>query len=103
MSGFAGLFSSDGKPQDEKLLQRMAERLAFRGPDATVIRIEGGRGLLLHKASYRPGRAYGRVPGGHRAGGETRCRGRRSGMRAGSSVAFGVPRGRQASICNRDE
>jgi len=37
MSGFAGIISSDGRPPDPKLLQRVANALAFRGPDATQI------------------------------------------------------------------
>ena len=43
VSGFAGVVSTDGAPPDENLLKRMAERLAFRGPDGT--RISTGRGL----------------------------------------------------------
>ena len=37
MSGFAGIISPDGSPPEHALLQRMAARLAFRGPDATYI------------------------------------------------------------------
>lgn len=37
MSGFAGMVSLDGAPPDTRLLERMAEKLAFRGPDGTHI------------------------------------------------------------------
>jgi asparagine synthase (glutamine-hydrolysing) len=35
MSGFAGVVSADGGAPDAKLIERMAERLVFRGPDGT--------------------------------------------------------------------
>ena len=47
MSGFAGVVSSDGAPVDAELLRRMAERLAFRGPDATVARVLDGAGFCF--------------------------------------------------------
>jgi asparagine synthase (glutamine-hydrolysing) len=47
MSGFAGVVSSDGAPVDAGLLGRMAERLAFRGPDATAVRILDGAGFCF--------------------------------------------------------
>jgi asparagine synthase (glutamine-hydrolysing) len=37
VSGFAGVVSLDGAPPDAQLLERMAERLAFRGPGGTHI------------------------------------------------------------------
>jgi asparagine synthase (glutamine-hydrolysing) len=37
MSGFAGIVSADGGTPDAKLIERMAEHLAFRGPDATQV------------------------------------------------------------------
>jgi asparagine synthase (glutamine-hydrolysing) len=37
MSGFAGIIHTDGAAPEPSLLQRMAEQLAFRGPDATQI------------------------------------------------------------------
>jgi asparagine synthase (glutamine-hydrolysing) len=37
MSGFAGIVSAEGRTPDAKLIERMAERLAFRGPDATQV------------------------------------------------------------------
>ncbi|MGH9743789.1 MAG: asparagine synthetase B family protein [Candidatus Acidiferrum sp.] len=47
MSGFAGIVSCDGAPPDARLLERMAERLAFRGPDATQIWCSGGAGFCF--------------------------------------------------------
>jgi len=37
MSGFAGIVCMDGSAPDPRLLERMAARLTFRGPDATHI------------------------------------------------------------------
>jgi asparagine synthetase B (glutamine-hydrolysing) len=45
MSGFAGVVSADGGTPDAKLIERMAERLAFRGPDATQIWTSPGAGF----------------------------------------------------------
>jgi asparagine synthase (glutamine-hydrolysing) len=47
MSGFAGMVSLDGAPADAQLLQRMAERLAFRGPDGTHITTKPGAGFCF--------------------------------------------------------
>jgi len=47
MSGFAGIVSLDGAPADAQLLQRMAERLAFRGPDGTHITTKPGAGFCF--------------------------------------------------------
>ncbi|HXL22000.1 MAG TPA: asparagine synthase-related protein [Candidatus Dormibacteraeota bacterium] len=47
MSGFAGVVSSDGAPVDAGLLGRMAEQLAFRGPDASAVRILDGAGFCF--------------------------------------------------------
>jgi asparagine synthase (glutamine-hydrolysing) len=47
MSGFAGVVSSDGEPIARELLGRMAEALAFRGPDATVARMLDGAGFCF--------------------------------------------------------
>jgi asparagine synthase (glutamine-hydrolysing) len=47
MSGFAGVISLDGAPPDPLLLQRMAERLAFRGPDGTHITAKPGAGFCF--------------------------------------------------------
>jgi asparagine synthase (glutamine-hydrolysing) len=44
MSGFAGIVGTDGGSPDERLLQRMAESLRFRGPDGTSVRIVAGMG-----------------------------------------------------------
>ena len=45
MSGFAGIVRADGGAPDAKLLERMAERLTFRGPDATQIWTRPGAGF----------------------------------------------------------
>jgi asparagine synthase (glutamine-hydrolysing) len=47
MSGFAGVVTSDGAPADREVLQRMADLLAFRGPDATVVRTVGCAGFCF--------------------------------------------------------
>lgn len=47
MSGFAGMVSLDGAPADARLLERMAERLAFRGPDGTHITTKPGAGFCF--------------------------------------------------------
>ncbi len=47
MSGFAGIVSADGGTADAKLIERMAERLAFRGPDATQIWMRPGAGFCF--------------------------------------------------------
>src|ERR1700738_2244587 len=47
MSGFAGVVSLDGAPPDALLLQRMAERLAFRGPDGAKITTKPGAGFCF--------------------------------------------------------
>jgi asparagine synthase (glutamine-hydrolysing) len=47
MSGFAGVVSGDGEPVDPELLRRMAGRLAFRGPDASVVRMLQGAGFCF--------------------------------------------------------
>jgi asparagine synthase (glutamine-hydrolysing) len=47
MSGFGGVVSADGRTPDAKLIERMAERLAFRGPDATEIWMRSGTGFCF--------------------------------------------------------
>jgi asparagine synthase (glutamine-hydrolysing) len=47
MSGFAGIVSTDGATSDSNLLERIAERLAFRGPDATQIWSRAGAGFCF--------------------------------------------------------
>ena len=47
MSGFAGVVSLDGAPPDAGLLQRMAQTLAFRGPDGTHITTKPGAGFCF--------------------------------------------------------
>jgi asparagine synthase (glutamine-hydrolysing) len=47
MSGFAGIIKADGGTPDAKLIERMAERLAFRGPDAKQIWMHPGAGFCF--------------------------------------------------------
>jgi asparagine synthase (glutamine-hydrolysing) len=47
VSGFAGMISLDGAAPDRQLLERMAERLAFRGPDGTHRRAQPGAGFCF--------------------------------------------------------
>lgn len=47
MSGFAGMISLNGAPPDRALLERMAARLAFRGPDGTHITTQPGAGFCF--------------------------------------------------------
>lgn len=47
MSGFASMISLDGAPPDRLLLEKMAARLAFRGPDGTHIRTQPGAGFCF--------------------------------------------------------
>lgn len=45
MSGFIGILNLDGAPVDRELMQRLTQRLAFRGPDAQSVLCKGGIGL----------------------------------------------------------
>jgi len=47
VSGFAGVVSLDGAPPDTRLLERIAETLAFRGPDGTHITTKPGAGFCF--------------------------------------------------------
>jgi asparagine synthase (glutamine-hydrolysing) len=47
MSGFAGIVTADGRTQDAKLIERMAERLTFRGADATQVWTRPGAGFCF--------------------------------------------------------
>jgi len=47
VSGFAGVVSLDGAPPDTHLLERMAQTLAFRGPDGTHITTKPGAGFCF--------------------------------------------------------
>ena len=47
MSGFAGVVCAGGSTPDPRLLERMAARLAFRGPDATQIWSRAGAGFCF--------------------------------------------------------
>jgi asparagine synthase (glutamine-hydrolysing) len=45
MSGIVGIVRSDGAPVDRRLLRRLTEAMAYRGPDAQEICVEGSVGL----------------------------------------------------------
>ncbi|OLE54005.1 MAG: hypothetical protein AUG51_10300 [Acidobacteria bacterium 13_1_20CM_3_53_8] len=45
MSGIAGIINLDGKPVDRPLLERMADFMSFRGPDAQSVWSEGNAGF----------------------------------------------------------
>jgi asparagine synthase (glutamine-hydrolysing) len=47
MSGFAGIVRADGGNPEAKLLERMAESLAFRGPDAKQMWMRPGAGFCF--------------------------------------------------------
>jgi asparagine synthase (glutamine-hydrolysing) len=47
VSGFAGMVSLDGAPPDARLLERMAQTLAFRGPDGTHITTKPSAGFCF--------------------------------------------------------
>jgi asparagine synthase (glutamine-hydrolysing) len=47
MSGFAGIVCSGGATPDQSVLERMAARLVFRGPDATQIWTRPGTGFCF--------------------------------------------------------
>jgi asparagine synthase (glutamine-hydrolysing) len=47
MSGFAGIVCADGATPDAKFVERMAESLAFRGPDATQVWTRPGAGFCF--------------------------------------------------------
>ena len=45
MSGFAGMISTSGAAPDRELLEKMTQKLEFRGPDAKQITIQAGAGF----------------------------------------------------------
>ena len=45
MSGFIGIFNTDGAPVDSELLERLTGSLAFRGPDARAVWCQGSVGF----------------------------------------------------------
>jgi len=47
MSGFAGIVRPDGGTPDVRIIERMAESLAFRGPDATQVWMRPGAGFCF--------------------------------------------------------
>ena len=54
MSGIVGIVNLNGAPVDPRLLQRMTDSLAFRGPDAMATWIDGnvGFGHTLLKTTF---------------------------------------------------
>lgn len=46
MSGFVGIVNFDGEPVDEELLRRLLARLAYLGPDASGMRVDGAAGFV---------------------------------------------------------
>src|SRR5947209_8511795 len=51
MSGIVGIVRSDGAPVDRRLVWRLIEAMAYRGPDAQEIHVDGSVGLghaLMH-------------------------------------------------------
>jgi asparagine synthase (glutamine-hydrolysing) len=47
MSGFAGIVHADGGTPDVRLIERMADLLTFRGPDATEVWMHPGAGFCF--------------------------------------------------------
>ena len=45
MSGICGIIHCDGAPVTPKILRRMAEAAAYRGPDGINYRLDGNFGL----------------------------------------------------------
>ena len=45
MSGFIGIFNTDGAPVDSELLERLTASLTFRGPDARAVWCQGSVGF----------------------------------------------------------
>src|SRR5271168_3063128 len=62
MSGFAGIVRADGGTPDAKLIERMAEALAFRGPDATQIWLRPGAGFCFTLLRTGPSPQVGTQP-----------------------------------------
>ena len=55
MSGMAGAYHLDGTPIDGALIERMAEGLAFRGPDGRAMRVDGPVGMAHTLLCDEPG------------------------------------------------
>lgn len=62
MSGFAGIVIADGGTPDAKLVERMAERLAFRGPDAKQVWMRPGAGFCFTLLCTGPSPQAGSQP-----------------------------------------
>jgi asparagine synthase (glutamine-hydrolysing) len=54
MSGFAGMICPSGVTPDRNLLERMATRLGFRGPDATQVWSQAGAGFCFTRFASGP-------------------------------------------------
>src|SRR5687768_5896378 len=54
MSGFVGIINFDRAPVDQAVLHSMMESIAYRGPDAQALWIDGhvGMGHTLHRNTY---------------------------------------------------
>ena len=54
MSGFIGIFHTDGAPVDPELLERLTDSLRFRGPDARAVWFQGpvGFGHTLFRTTW---------------------------------------------------
>lgn len=58
MSGFFGILRQDGRPVDLPLLEKIAQKLSFRGPDATSVWVRdnvGGSFALMRTGPARQG------------------------------------------------
>ncbi len=62
MSGFVAILNLDGAPVDQPLLERMAQGLVFRGPDAQGIWSQGEVGLGHALFRTTPEAAHERQP-----------------------------------------
>jgi asparagine synthase (glutamine-hydrolysing) len=62
MSGFAGVVSEDGAIPETRLLDQMAARLAFRGPDATQVSTQEGVGFCFTLLRAGPGPQIAKQP-----------------------------------------
>jgi len=62
MSGFAGVVSEDGAIPETRLLDQMAARLAFRGPDATQVSTQEGAGFCFTLLRTGPGPQIAKQP-----------------------------------------
>ena len=54
MSGFFGMVRQDGKPVEERLLQRIADELTFRGPDGSSVWRQANVAVASHGCAPGP-------------------------------------------------